>query len=296
MRLRGLGILAGVVLLAAAAFAQMQDFYSGYLDVGIVKVKPEKRAEFDALGKKIADANRKNKGDTWLAAEVTYGEGNVVQFTSFRQNYADIDKGMDAFMSAISKTAGGAAGFAKMMQDVNNCTASSRAEVRRRRGDLSVNPPTDAASYAKMVGETRWVRTAMVRIRPGHLGEYEELLKTIKAAREREMSAPTTLVSQSAAGQQGTVFYLTTLAKSMADFDATPTPLPKLLGQEGFQKYLKTVSEAVIGAETIISRILPELSNPPADVAAAAPDFWHPKPAVTMKAKPKATEAGSKTQ
>ena len=295
MRLRGFGIFACAILLSAVAFAQTQDFYSGYLDVYIAKVKPEKRAEFDAINKRMADANRKNKGDTWIASEVMYGEGNVVYFTSPRQSFGDIEKGIDAFMGAINKAAGGSAAGAKMMQEENNCMVSSRGEMRRRRGDLSVNPPADAAALAKMVGETRWVRTTTVRIRPGHLGEYEQQLKAIKAAREGEMSKMTALVSQSAGGQQGAAFYITTLAKSMADFDATPTPLPKLLGQEGFDKYLKVTSESVLGAETIISRYLPELSNPPEQIAAVAPDFWKPKPAVTMKAKHKAEEA-SKTQ
>ncbi|MBI3665952.1 MAG: hypothetical protein HY236_06965 [Acidobacteria bacterium] len=69
MKFRGFGILAGAVLFAAAAFAQMQGFYSGYLDIAVVKVRPEKRAEFDAINKKMADANRKNKGDNWIASE-----------------------------------------------------------------------------------------------------------------------------------------------------------------------------------------------------------------------------------
>src|SRR5580704_7033915 len=47
-----------------------------YLDQYIVKVKPEKRAEFDAINKKMVALNRRNKGDTWLATENTYGEAN----------------------------------------------------------------------------------------------------------------------------------------------------------------------------------------------------------------------------
>jgi hypothetical protein len=68
----------------------------------------------------------------------------------------------------------------------------------------------------------------------------------------------------------------------MAGFDSVPSA-QKLLGEDGYAKYLKASSEAVESSETIISRFLPELSNAPADVVAAAPDFWSPKPVVAGK-------------
>ena len=49
--------------------------------------------------------------------------------------------------------------------------------------------------------------------------------------------------------------------------------------------------ENISGTETLILRYLPELSNPPEQVVAAAPDFWRSKQTVAAKAKPKASEA-----
>ena len=40
----------------------------------------------------------------------------------------------------------------------------------------------------------------------------------------------------------------------------------------------------VSDTETVINRFLPDLSNAPAEVAAVAPDYWHPKTAVVAKA------------
>ena len=128
-------ILKTLCLGALCALAAIGQNPEGYLDVYIAKVKPEKRAEFDAINKKMVELNRRNKGDYWLAAESMYGEMNTVYFTSQRQNYADIEKGFDAFMAALAKPAG-AAGAAKMFQDFNNTIISSRAELRRRRFDL----------------------------------------------------------------------------------------------------------------------------------------------------------------
>ena len=120
----------GLVLclaMPAAVRAQMD-----YLDVYIVKVKPEKTAEFNAIAKKMVDANRHSNGDQWLAEETVYGDNSTVLFVSTRADYADADKAGGVFMGALNK-AFGKAGSEKMMGDWNSCLVSSRSELRRRR-------------------------------------------------------------------------------------------------------------------------------------------------------------------
>jgi DNA methylase len=175
---RALWALAVVVCLAAPVAVQAQ---GDYLDVYIVKVKPEKLADFQALTKKWADANRRFNGDRWLALETVYGEGNVYQFTSTRKDYADIDKTNEAVMAAVNKAFGKAAAD-KMGQDFNNCLVWSRAELRRRRWDLSRKAPQGPEAYAKFIGESRFLRTTAVHIRPGHVTEFEALAKEMKEA------------------------------------------------------------------------------------------------------------------
>ena len=75
------------------------------------------------------------------------------------------------------------------------------------------------------------------------------------------------------------MFYVTTLEKSMGGYDSIP-PLRKAMGDEAYERYLKTASEIVVNTETMISHFVPEISNPPADVIAAAPDYWAPKEVV----------------
>src|SRR5258707_14061598 len=82
----------------------------------------------------------------------------------------------------------------------------------------------------------------------------------MKAAREKANPPLTVLVSQAVAGQEGTVFYVTTLQSSLAGFDAIP-PIQQTLGDEGYAKFLKTNAEAVSGTETVINRFLPDLSK-----------------------------------
>ncbi|MBV9085524.1 MAG: hypothetical protein JOZ62_22850, partial [Acidobacteriaceae bacterium] len=90
------------VLAAPFASAQMGD----YLDVFVAKVKPEKRADFDAVNRRITEANRKAKGDTWIALEILYGESNTIYFVSQRKDYAAVDAGTTAFENAIKEAYG----------------------------------------------------------------------------------------------------------------------------------------------------------------------------------------------
>jgi quinol monooxygenase YgiN len=282
MKLRALGTAVAVVLLAALCFAQAGQ---QYLDIYIAQVKPEKRADFDAIAKKMVTANRQNKGDNWIAMETTYGPVNRVTFVSTRNSYAETETASDMFYAASVKAYGKAA-TDKLFQDFNQCLVDGRSELRVRRWDLSSNAPTDPAAYAKMVGETRWVRTVTIRVRNGHADAFEALLKDVKEAREKTSPSVTTFVSQAVAGQEGTRYYVTTLENTMGGFDSIPS-MQSLLGDEGYAKFLKTNAEVVERADTAINHFLPELSNPPQEVISAAPDYWTPKPVVAAKAKPK---------
>jgi hypothetical protein len=282
MKRRAMWTAVALVLLATLAAGQAPD---QYLDVYTAQVKPEKRADFDAITKKMVAANRQNKGDSWLTMETVYGQGDRVTFVSMRNGYGDAEKASDTFYGAVQKTLG-KAGTDKLFQDYNQCVVSSRSEFRRRRWDLSSNAPTDPAAMAKMLGEARWLRTIAVHIRPGQADAFEALEKDLKTAREKASPPITTLISQAVAGQEGIVYYVTTLQNSLAGFDTMPS-MQALLGDEGYAKYLKVNVDAVANTETVINHFLPELSNAPEDVVAVAPDYWRPKAMVAAKASTK---------
>jgi hypothetical protein len=248
-----------------------------YLDVYIVKVKPEKIAEFEALNKKWADANRRFHGDTWLALESVYGEGNVYQFTSTRKDYAEVQTVEDLQMAALTKAFGKQAAL-KMDQDFQNCLVWSRAELRRRRWDLSRKPPAEADAYSKLIGESRYLRTTAVHIRAGHVADFEALLKDLKEAGERNPNTAPVFISQVVEGGKGTTFYVSTLRSSLGGFDRNPTTR-EILGDEGYKKYLQTNADIVETTESTLYRFSPELSNPPEEVAKVAANFWRPKSA-----------------
>src|SRR5205807_6844154 len=124
-------------------------------------------------------------------------------------SYAEVESAIGTFMGALQKAYGKPA-TDKLFQDISQCIVSSRSEIRRRRWDLSSNAPSDPAAFAKLLAESRWLRTNVVHVRPGQAANFETLLKELKAAREKASPPVTTLVSQAVAGQEGTVYYITT--------------------------------------------------------------------------------------
>jgi hypothetical protein len=279
--------LVVIVCLAAPVAVHAQ---GDYLDVYIVKVKPEKLADFQTLAKKWVDANNRFNGDRWIAMQTVYGEGNVFQFTSTRQNYADIDKANEAVMGAVNKAFGQEAAE-KIGRDWENCLLWSRSELRRRRWDLSRKAPADPAAYAKMIGESRVLRTNAVHLRPGHVADFEALLKEAKEAGERNANAAPLFVSQVIEGSKGTTFYVTSLRSSLGGFDKNPT-LREILGEDGFKKYLQVNAESVEETQSTLFRFSPELSNPPEEIVKVAADFWHPKPMMAAAKLKPAAKAG----
>jgi hypothetical protein len=278
-------LFAVLCLLPIAMYAQ-----GDYLDIYMVRVKPDKVADFEALAKKMVDANQHNNGDRWLAQYVMYGENDTFVFASMRQNYADIDKGSDAFMNALNK-AYGKDGAEKMLHEWNSCLISSRSELRKRRPDLSRKFPADMAAYAKLIGTSKVLRGTAVHVRPGRGPEFEAMLKDAQAIAEKADNTQPLLVSQGVEGTSGTTYYITALRSGLDGFDKNPT-IHEILGDEGYKKYLQGISDTVETSESAILHFAPELSNPPEEIMAAAPDFWQPKPVVAMKAKPKS--AGEK--
>ena len=288
---RALWLPAVFALFAAPAAAQLQN---DLLDVLTIQVKPDKMAQFDAAGKKIVAANRQHKGSDWVALAQEYGQGYTVRFISTRPSFAAIEEASQAFMGAMNKAYGKAA-TEQIFRDVDSSVVSSHSEIRRRRWELSANVPADAAAMARIVGEARWVQTTTVHVRPGQGAKVEEQLRAIKAANENAAAKVTVLVSQAVAGQTGTVFYVTTFRKSLAEIDGA-APLSQLMGEEGFRKFQAVVSESVMATETSISRLRPDWSNPAEPIVAAAPDFWRPKPVAASKSAKETPKAATQKQ
>ncbi len=273
----------GIAVALVLGFCFAAQAQESYLDEYVVHVAPGKRPAFDALIKKMAAANRSNHGDNWTTIETSYGQSDTVTFVSGRGSYADIDKASGVFIGAMAKAMGGPA-TEKLFTDLSSCLTDSHSLLVRNRPDLSSNFPSDDSERNKIVGGTRWIRTTRIAVRFGMGPRFEELAKQVKAAREKNGSKTLAWISQSAAGDFNSVYYVSQLESSMANFDAVNTDLGKILGNEAYEKLLKAASEIIDNEEVTISHFVPELSNPPEAIVSAAPDYWRPKPAAAKPA------------
>jgi hypothetical protein len=268
-----------------------------YLDVYIANVKPEKAFEAEAIAKKISDANRRNNGDRVLVEQPVYGDPYTYVFVTQRDSYADVDKGNDAFMASLNKSFG-KDGAQKLFADWNSCLARAHSQLRLRRPDLSGKIPADPQAFAKMVGESRVIRTLIIHVRPGHAAEFEAEIKEINAHANKMPNTQPVLVSQVIEGENDGAYYISFLRKSLADFDKA-VMLKDILGDEGMAKLEKTIADTEQRSESSLYRFRPDLSYPPDQIAEAAPDYWNPKPAMAAaksNAKPAADEPAKSKQ
>jgi quinol monooxygenase YgiN len=286
LMIRKLILTVASILLGLSVTGAQQ---GGYLDVYIAKVKPEKRAEFDAVSKKMAEANRHHYGDNWITFDAAYGQLNTVIFSSARKDYGDVEKGMGSFEGALGKGLG-LAEARTLEQQFDSTLESARTEIRLRRWDLSYNPPADGAAYIQAIGNTRWIRATIIQVRPGHSTEFEAELKELNAASQKSNQPGMRWVSEVTTGGSPWTYVMTRLFVSWGDLDNSPS-MQELLGEEGYAKFQKMTAEAVESVDYEVFRVLPELSNPPAEVVAVAPDFWNPRPKPPAKAEKKEPEA-----
>jgi quinol monooxygenase YgiN len=280
----------GISLAAGGAGRAQAQAQREYIDLYIAKVKPEKRAAYEAAIKKLIEANRANKGDTWIAVSPAYGEQmETIYFASARVGMSSIEPAMELFEKSVGK-AYGQAGAMKLFQDLGACTSETHGELRVRRPDLSVNFPESAADRARLIGASRWIALTTVWLRPGKLDTFIDEAKAVKRAIESGGSGLQIGVSQAITGPLA--LYFARYVKSLADLETGPASLAQVLGPEAYQKLQQVTVDCALNSRRELLRVMPELSNPPEQIVDAAPDFWKPKPPPPPK--PKAAPAEKK--
>lgn len=267
----------GITLVLLLGFCVAARAQEGYLSANIAQVKMGKGAEFEALVKKLMAANRENGGDHSIVTQVAFGEANVLVDQSFYQTYADMEKAHDAWTKALEK-AMGHPGMEKFLADIGNCLVDDRNILLHPRPDLSANLPSDPAAVNQIVGNTRWYRIIRIQVRPGQYQRFEELAKQIKAAQEKADPHYYSWVSESIAGENGGVYYVSQPRSSFSDFDHEAN-FANQMSNDVLLNLLKTASEVIQGEDIVLEVIRPDLSNPPDDIASVAPSFWRPQPA-----------------
>lgn len=266
---------AALAMLMYAGMAAAQPT-AEVLEVYTAKVKPDRREDFEASVKRMAAANRKHGGDRWIAIQTVYGaDHGTYSMVSVRPSIGAAEAAMGAFMQAMSKQLGAQLGA--FFKGFSATVITETAELRVRRNDLSLNLPESQAERLKLAGQSQYLRILRLRMLPGQVVEFIEIWKKMREALEAAGVKDPITVSQALTGPAG-VFYITTYAKNMGDFDSQSINLPKAMGEAAYREIQQQVARITAESHTEIRRIIPEMSNPPDEVAAAAPGYWTPQP------------------
>jgi hypothetical protein len=177
------------------------------------------------------------------------------------------------------------------MRDLGASSNSFKSEIRRRRRDLSVNPPEDADGLQKLVGSTRWIRTVRLDVKPGRSQEYIEAWKKFQGELGQVTPPITALFSESITGTPA--LYVGIYYKSMAQMDSEVPALQKAVASPAYGNLMKVSGDAIAMSNWEIHRVRPDLSNPPEGVVNVDPAFWKP-PAMTTSTKKTSDSADRK--
>ena len=142
-------------------------------------------------------------------------------------------------------------------------------------------------------GKNRYYSINMVRVRAGHTADYAELRKMTNAAFTRIGSTQRRVVYLVTSGAPTGTYLILSAMESLKAMDppAGSMTMREAYGAE-YGRYEKLLADTLMNAENTLFAINPKMSNPPKDYVATDPDFWTPKPKVTM-AKPVAKPVGA---
>ena len=160
---------------------------------------------------------------------------------------------------------------------------SGRSIVASFREDMSYLTGNTAP-----LGSMRYFYVTIVRVRPGHGSEYEEINKIVREAHQKANIPERWAVFEVNYGMPRGTFIIFQPLKSLAEVDAFPQTHGKAfqdaIGEDGTKKLRELTGSAVLSAETNIFAFNSKMSYPAKEIVAADPEFWAPKPKAPAKA------------
>jgi hypothetical protein len=278
--------VASLFLVSAAAPLCSAQQPQSYAEIWSAKIKSDRVAEFGALCLRVADANRRGKGDNFTAYMNYYGADNRVYFVSPRASIDEVEPASAKFNGAIKEYLG--FGPERFGAELSKLVEDSGSELRRRRLDLSSNIP-DADTWMKAIAQAQYLYSVRLRVKPGRSMDFEKQLLMLKEAAEKGDGPKMPVnISQEVAGPQRQMYYATIPLKNVAEIGRMPS-IRSMLGDSAYENYSQMSAQNVDLVETVILRAVPEWSNVPQMMADANPRLWKVKSA--MMAKPKPAEA-----
>ncbi|MBB5340272.1 hypothetical protein [Tunturiibacter gelidoferens] len=217
-----------------------------------------------AFAKAMADGK---VTDHYYALTSLSGRPRVL-FLSAYPSFADIE----AERKKVNSNASLSAELDRANEADGDLLAETNSSMWMRRDDLSLN-------QGYRVG-ARYEELTQFVVRPGHTGEWTELVKLVIDAYKKGIPDAHWGTYEMLFGGGSTYLVITTL-RSAEELDAEFAKDPKFidaLGPEGLKKLEALEASCVESRQSNLFRISPKMSYPPEALVQAEPDFWTPKP------------------
>lgn len=205
-------------------------------------------------------------------------------FAAFGKAQQDLDKIGETYKADFDRTRHAGEDYHSAQRDM----------LARLRPDLSYNGPVD-------IVRSRFMRVETIRVRPGHVSEFEEARKIIKAAHEKANVDENMAVYQVTGGAQVGTYIVAIPWKSLAEADGVaPQPHGKAyqdaLGESGTKKIASLSSDSIVFNDVNIYAFSPQLSYVLKEWVDADPGYWTLKPISSPGPSPARKKAPANTE
>jgi hypothetical protein len=271
--------LAAVALVPVALLAQTTPAPSTFnvLTVYRETVKPGKSSAHDAHEVAWAGALAAAKSPNGFLAMTPMSGSPENWYMSPFNTWADYEKSNKAHEASAALTA-----IEKQFSArEDEYLSDGRMMILTAVPDLSYGAPADLASC-------RYFSVTRITVRPGHVAEYEESRRIVKAAHESAKLKDGYSVWRAALGAPTGTYFQFVARKSLSEVDEGATIhgaayQAALGGVDGQKKLDALAASAIVSSQTDLFAFAPQQSLAPAEWVKADPGFWARKPAPVTK-------------
>lgn len=215
---------------------------------------------------------------------VAGNENEVMYFWGF-DSFAEMEKSnkdLDTIATVTFK-----ADFDKVRPPGEDYHSQQRDAVAILREDLSYNIGAD-------ISKMRFMRVQTVRVKPGHIREYEESRKMTKAAHEKAKIDENMAVFQVLGGMQSGTYLVMIPWNSLEGMGTIPhgKNYTDALGDDRRDKIEKIENDSVVFSAVDVYAFAPQLSYVAKEWVSADPGYWTLRP---LTPTPTAKKLGAKT-
>ena len=242
-------------------------------------VKPSKMAEYSRLESEAAQACARASTWPYLAIQSITGPQEVWFISGF-DSYAAMERSADPF----ARNAALSAELNRLLEAKASLVAEPRAVYAHYRDDLSSNA-------GLVQPRTRFFTVTLVTVRPGHEREYEEVHRTLKAARQKAGTADNRVVYQIVSGMPRNVYLIFSTHQSLRNAGAALDPAVDDYSADVDDSTRSRLDEymrvSALSSETWLFSVSPAMSNPAGEWIADDPEFWRSSPPLQRQVAPR---------